>query len=102
MAIHFKSIVKILWKNIEISIDIQYYIRYNIIKIHISGLFEEVSFMSNKTNYEEKLNDEIEKRICEMENEKYEFSERFSAKDYIILTIVAAVALIILIVGAFI
>ena len=58
--------------------------------------------MGEKIDYEEKLNKEIESRICEMESIDYEFPERFGKRDYIILGIVVAVSLIMLIIGAFI
>lgn len=58
--------------------------------------------MKAKSDYEEKLNKEIESRICEMESDEYEFPERFGKRDYIALGTVALVSLIMLIVGAFI
>ena len=58
--------------------------------------------MSEKNDYEEKLNREIESRIGEMESDEYEFPERFGKRDYIALGTVIAVSLIMLIIGAFI
>lgn len=58
--------------------------------------------MGEKIDYEEKLNKEIESRICEMESSDYEFPERFGKRDHVILGIVVAVSLIMLIIGAFI
>ncbi len=47
------------------------------------------------------LDEEIEKRITQMEEEKYEFPERFSKKDYIITIVVVIICLILVISGAF-
>ena len=58
--------------------------------------------MSYKSDYEEKLNKEIESRICEMESDEYEFPERFGKRDYIALGTVVIISLIMLIIGAFI
>ncbi|MBQ8175965.1 MAG: hypothetical protein IJ035_02895 [Oscillospiraceae bacterium] len=58
--------------------------------------------MSGKYDYEEKLNEEIENRICEMESDEYDFPERFGRRDYIALGIVAFVSLLMLIIGAYI
>lgn len=58
--------------------------------------------MAKSNDYEEKLNKEIESRICEMESDEYEFPERFGKRDYIALVTVVAVSLIMLIIGAFI
>ena len=58
--------------------------------------------MSGRTDYEEKLNKEIESRICEMESDEYEFPERFGKRDYIALGVVAVLSLAMLILGAYI
>lgn len=58
--------------------------------------------MSRNFDYEEKLNKEIESRICEMESDEYEFPERFGKRDYITLGTVVVISLIMLIIGAFI
>ncbi|MGN0587442.1 MAG: hypothetical protein ACI4JF_09160 [Oscillospiraceae bacterium] len=58
--------------------------------------------MDKNNNYEEKLNAEIEKRISEMEQSDYVFPKRFGKRDYIILAAVAAVCLVMIIVGAYI
>lgn len=50
-------------------------------------------------DYEEQLDAEIERRICEMEKNDYEFPKRFAKKDYIILALVAAICLAMLIIG---
>lgn len=56
----------------------------------------------SKNDYEEKLNEEIEKRISEMEQKDYVFPKRFGKRDYIILAAAAAVCLVMIIVGAYI
>lgn len=56
--------------------------------------------MKNKDLTE--LNNEIERRITEMEREDYEFPRRFSKADYIITAVVIAVCLAFVIGGAFI
>ena len=48
------------------------------------------------------LNEEIEKRIEEMEKEDYEFPKRFSGLDYMVTVVVAAACLALVICGAFI
>lgn len=58
--------------------------------------------MSSNFDYEEKLNKEIENRICEMESDEYEFPERFGKRDYIALGTVVIVSLFMLIIGAYI
>lgn len=55
-----------------------------------------------KNNDLTELNNEIERRISEMEREDYEFPRRFSKADYIITAVVAAVCLAFIIGGAFI
>lgn len=55
----------------------------------------------NKTDYEEKLNSEIEKRLDIMESPDYVFPARFGKRDYIIVAVVVAFCLIFIIVGAF-
>lgn len=57
--------------------------------------------MNNSSEYDKLLNEEIEKRISEMESPDYEFPTRFSAKDYIFTVIVGVVCLIGIILGAF-
>lgn len=54
------------------------------------------------SEYDEKLNTEIEDRISEMEKPDYEFPQRFSKTDYIITAVVIGVCLIAVIAGAFI
>lgn len=56
--------------------------------------------MKNKDLTE--LNNEIERRITEMEREDYEFPRRFSKTDYIITAVVAVICLAFVIGGAFI
>ena len=56
--------------------------------------------MGKSNDYEEKLNAEIEKRICEMESDEYEFPERFGKRDYIVLSVVVIVSLVMVIIGA--
>lgn len=46
-----------------------------------------------KTNYEERLTEEIESKIQEMESPSYEFPNRFSKKDYIFTAVVILVCL---------
>ena len=58
--------------------------------------------MSSNFDYEEKLNKEIENRICEMESDEYEFPERFGKRDYIALGTVVIISLFMLIIGAYI
>ncbi len=58
--------------------------------------------MGGKFDYEEKLNKEIESRICEMEGDEYEFPERFGKRDYIVLGVIAVLSLAMLILGAYI
>ncbi len=53
-------------------------------------------------DYEQKLNEEIESRIVEMENEEYDFPQKFSFKDYITMTIICAVCLGLIIMGAWV
>lgn len=48
------------------------------------------------------LNEEIEKRIEEMESGSYEFPRRFSRLDYTITAVVAAICLALIICGGFI
>ncbi len=48
------------------------------------------------------LNNEIERRIAEMEREDYEFPRRFSKADYILTAAVAVICLAFIIGGAFI
>ena len=54
------------------------------------------------SEYDEKLNAEIEKRISEMEKPDYEFPQRFSKGDYIFTGVVVGICLIAVIAGAFI
>jgi len=48
------------------------------------------------------LEEEILKRIEEMEQEDYEYPKRFNKRDYIIVGVVALVSLCIIILGGFI
>lgn len=48
------------------------------------------------------LNEEIERRIEEMESEDYEFPKRFSKLDYAVTAVVAIACLALVICGAFI
>lgn len=48
------------------------------------------------------LNEEIEKRIEEMERDDYEFPRRFSRLDYIVTAVVAVVCLALIICGGFV
>ncbi len=57
--------------------------------------------MSEKNDYEEKLNAEIEKRISEMERSDYKFPKRFGKSDYVFLAAVCAVCLAAVIAGGF-
>lgn len=56
--------------------------------------------MKNDTLTE--LNNEIERRIAEMEREDYEFPRRFSKLDYIITAAVVIICLAFVIGGAYI
>lgn len=47
------------------------------------------------------MNEEIEKRIDEMESKDYEFPKRFSKKDYMIVAILVIFCLIMIIWGAY-
>ncbi len=53
------------------------------------------------TQYQTELDNEIEKRIAEMEQADYQFPQRFSKRDYIITGIVILICLISVIAGAF-
>ena len=53
--------------------------------------------MINETDLEQ----EIEKKILEMEAEDYEFPKRFSGKDYLLLTAVIIICMAGIILGAF-
>ena len=55
-----------------------------------------------KTSYDKKLDQEIEKRISEMEKTDYVFPKRFSFKDYVITGVVVLVCLAAVIAGGFI
>ena len=55
-----------------------------------------------KTNYEERLTEEIESKIQEMESPSYEYPNRFSKKDYIFTAVVILLCLAGVISGAFI
>lgn len=48
-----------------------------------------------KDNYKE-----IEKRIYELENDEYEFPERFGKRDYMVLATITLISLIMLVIGA--
>ncbi len=48
------------------------------------------------------LNEEIERRIEEMEREDYEFPRRFSKADYTVTAVIAVICLIMVICGAFV
>ncbi len=48
------------------------------------------------------LNEEIEKRIEEMEREDYEFPRRFTRLDYIVTAVIGMICLTLVICGAFI
>lgn len=48
------------------------------------------------------LNEEIEKRIEEMERADYEFPRKFSKLDYVVTATVAFICLALIIAGAFI
>lgn len=52
------------------------------------------------TDYENKLDKEIEKRISIMESGDYSFAKRFSRRDYIITAVVTVLCIITLILGA--
>ena len=54
-----------------------------------------------ETDYENKLDMEIEKRINLMESQNYLFAKRFNKVDYIITAIVAVICIVILIFGAY-
>lgn len=56
---------------------------------------------TNKTDYEKRLDSEIEKRLNAMESPDYAFPTRFGKRDYIIVSIVVVFSLIVLIIGAF-
>jgi len=61
------------------------------------GLFD----LSQTTDFETKLNNEIEKRIEIMETPGHVFSKRFSKRDYIIVGIIVISCLALIIIGAF-
>lgn len=70
----------------------------------ISYYFYYIGEKMNKnieTDYENKLNMEIEKRINVMESQNYLFAKRFNKVDYITTAIVAVVCIVILIFGAY-
>ncbi len=48
------------------------------------------------------LNEEIEKRIEEMEREDYEFPRRFTRLDYTVTAVIGMICLTLVICGAFI
>ncbi len=50
----------------------------------------------------EKINEEIEKRITEMERNDYVFPVRFGRKDYVFTAVVVAMCLALVIAGGFI
>ncbi len=50
----------------------------------------------------DRISEEIENRISEMEKNSYVFPERFSRRDYIITAFVSAVCLAVIIAGAYI
>lgn len=54
-----------------------------------------------ETDYENKLDREVEKRIKLMESMDYSFAKRFSKVDYIITGLVVFICIIILIAGAY-
>ncbi len=58
--------------------------------------------MKEKDIYEKKLDEELERRIAEMESDGYEFPKRFGKRDYIITVAVVAVCLVAVIAGGFI
>lgn len=52
-------------------------------------------------NFEKLLDEEVEKRISEMEAPGYEFPKRFSKKDYIVTAAVILLCLAAVIAGGF-
>lgn len=54
-----------------------------------------------ETDYESKLDEEIEKHIKIMESPDYSFAKRFSKANYIFTTLVIFICLIMLILGAY-
>ena len=51
--------------------------------------------MSNETDFETRLNDEVTKRLAEMEEPGYEFPERMKTIDWIVAGVIMAVCLVI-------
>lgn len=54
-----------------------------------------------ETDYEKKLDEEIEKRIEIMESQDYIFAKRFSKVNYIFTALVIFICLIMLVIGAY-
>lgn len=57
--------------------------------------------MDTETDYENKLDIEIEKRIRLMESQDYSFAKRFNKVDYIITALIIFICVIILIIAAY-
>lgn len=54
-----------------------------------------------ESEYEKKLDEAIEIRLIEMEDNNYVFAKRFSMKDYLLTGVVVAVCLIGIILGGY-
>ena len=52
-------------------------------------------------DYETEINNEIVKRLSEMESAEYQFPKRFGLKDYILVAAVVVTGIIGIIVGAY-
>ena len=49
--------------------------------------------MSNETDFETELNAEVTKRLAQMEDPNYEFSERMQKIDWIVAGVIMAISL---------
>lgn len=56
---------------------------------------------THSMNFDNQLNEEIAKRLNQMEEKDYHFANRFTKRDYIFTGIVALVCFIMLILGAY-
>lgn len=55
---------------------------------------------TNEDDLSQALYDEIEQRIVQMESEDYQFPQRFSKKDYIVVILVVMICLALILFGA--
>lgn len=56
---------------------------------------------TNEDDFNQTLYHEIEQRISQMESDDYQFPQRFSKKDYIVVILVIIICLASIIAGAF-